>query len=57
MDHDGDLLCESLLELALSRILTVLFDETFDGLAVEHGEDLDVALIVLVGCVRFFGLF
>jgi hypothetical protein len=46
--HRGDLSGETLLQHAATGILAVLGDECVDGLLVEVGEDLDIALGILV---------
>ena len=52
VDHDGDFLGKELLKNAASGVLGVLCDGGFDRLAVEHGEDLDVALGVGIAYVE-----
>ena len=50
--HDGNFACESLLQLALSGIGTVLLDQAFYGLTVQHGEYLYVTLGIFVAYVQ-----
>ena len=52
MDHDGYFAGQDLLEFALTGILAVLGDEVLDGFAVQHGEDLDVALGIVIGHIH-----
>ena len=48
MYHRGDLSGESFLQHTATGILTVLGDERVDGLLIEIGEDLDIALGIFV---------
>ena len=52
MHHHGNLLCQSLLQYASSRVLLVLLHECLDGLAVERCEYLDVALGIVIAGVE-----
>ena len=52
MNHDGGLLCQALLEYTAARVLFVLLNESLDDIFLQRGEDLDIALGILVGDVQ-----
>ena len=52
MNHSGNLLGQTLLQGALTRVLTLLLDEGVNLLLGQHGEYLDVFFGVLVGDIE-----
>ena len=52
MHHDGHLFCQSALQDAASGILLVLFHKCIDDIFLQRGENLDIALGIVVAHIQ-----